>query len=882
MRRPSPTDSPITWKRALGWLALVAGLLTGADLTERFLLYDQAKKDKGSLARFVRRPVKDSALALLHALPNGIEAPASAAGEPVPVFDFYLKPEDEAYLRERITRVQLLSTHDEITKAEVSARLAVEGQDYDVRIKLRGRQYYHVVPPRPSLRVDLRHGRSYRGSSLFNLIDPFDKTGDQVFLWESLEHGLIGWDTTMGILAMRGEPLAVVQYVEQPRIATGDRAGRPEGMFFRGSGEPYSQGADPERCGQVVERVVRWLGDTSGTISWAELAELFDVERLRWFTALTEFSGDGHGFADFNMKGFCDPVSLKAEMLIWDTRFGDWSALAGSQFAEMGTQLLRCDRFRLLHDRALYVLASERLEPMLARAEEFFARYGELLAQDPFALFPRGGPDGGFMGGRSEKLRATLQENARAIRAALTGTQLAWHLDRAARTLELATDERGSKELVALELTRGGETTRFALPEPVAVPGRYRERRPVRVVPLPADVPLDAVRGVLARNVCGGAEVRGLESAQPLAGERVSWEHEPPRAALPELPAGVRADPAAAEVRFGPGLVRLAAPLALPRGWRVRFEPATELVLARDVFVEIRGDLVMAGTAETPILVRGEEGAPWGAFAVLGERMAPLRVELAHTTFRGGGGSNAGAVRCTGSVALYFADLAMEHVTVEQNTSEDAINPKFCTVRARDCLYRDGRSDAVDYDFCSGTDLGTRVERFGNDGIDVSGSTLRIEGAVIRDVGDKGLSVGEASRPEYVDVTVIGAHTGVAVKDRSDARFERLTIVRADTAVALYVKKSSFGPSQALFRDLLVLDSDAMLVLDQGCEALFEGARRLGTDSMHSFAGVTNGVTSGVTSAVEPHLDGLALEELLMLARRLRAQAGPPVPPAER
>ena len=40
------------------------------------------------------------------------------------------------------------------------------------------------------------------------------------------------------------------------------------------------------------------------------------------------FVANGDKVADFNMKGFCDPVSLKAEMLIWDTRFGDWSDCA--------------------------------------------------------------------------------------------------------------------------------------------------------------------------------------------------------------------------------------------------------------------------------------------------------------------------------------------------------------------------------------------------------------------------------------------------------------------------------------------------------------------------------------------------------------------------
>src|SRR5262245_24789961 len=106
-----------------------------------------AKKDAGSLLLTARRPVKDTALALLHSVPGRVDVPPGAAE--VPVFDLYLKPEDEAQLRRSMTRVQLLSTHDELTKLEVPARLSVDGQDFDAFVKLRGRQYYHVVPPRP-------------------------------------------------------------------------------------------------------------------------------------------------------------------------------------------------------------------------------------------------------------------------------------------------------------------------------------------------------------------------------------------------------------------------------------------------------------------------------------------------------------------------------------------------------------------------------------------------------------------------------------------------------------------------------------------------------------------------------------------------------------
>ncbi|TFG94655.1 MAG: hypothetical protein E4H11_06360, partial [Myxococcales bacterium] len=438
---------------ALAWLAAIAAVLVAIDLAERFAFYEIRERDTSSFARMVRRPIKDTGMALVHGLAGDLDV--SDLPEGMPVFDFSLKPQDAEALLAHLTRVRVIGTHDEFSRTAIPARMRVDGESYDVRLKLRGRQHYHVVPPRPSLRVSLRRGRSYRGTKDFNLIEPFDKTTDQVFLWEAKEHGLISWDSTMGVLAIAGRPLAVVQYVEQVRSETGANAVRPEGTFFRGTGELYSEGMDPKRCGALIERVTGWLADPNSIVPFEPMQEVLDLERFRWFTALTEFSGDGHGFANFNMKAYCDPVSPRVEFLIWDTRFGRWESLPTSQFAEQGTQFLRGDRYRTLHDEALYTLALDRVEPMLERMRTFYAAYGALMARDPFQRFPRGGPDGGFMSARPAKLERTLRAKAEAIRATLEGEQLQWWVDPARRELLFATTDRGAKRVEALLLRSG-------------------------------------------------------------------------------------------------------------------------------------------------------------------------------------------------------------------------------------------------------------------------------------------------------------------------------------------------------------------------------------------------------------------------------------------
>jgi hypothetical protein len=865
---PMPRKPGVRPLHALAWLAAIATVLVAIDLAERFAFYEVRERDTSSFARMVRRPIKDSGMALLHGVAGELDVANLPEG--MPIFDFTLKPQDAKALQAHLTRVRVIGTHDEFTRTAVPARMRVEGVSYDVNLKLRGRQHYHVVPPRPSLRVSLRRGRSYRGTRDFNLIEPFDKTTDQIFLWEAEEHGLIAWDSMMGVLAIDGRPLSLVQFVEQVRRETGDHAVRPEGTFFRGTGELYSPGMDPKRCGELIERVTGWLADTTAVVPFEPMQEVLDLERFRWFTALTEFSGDGHGFANFNMKAYCDPVDPRVEFLIWDTRFGRWESLATSQFAEHGTQFLRSDRYRTFHDEALYTLARDRVEPMLERMRSFHAVYGAMMERDPFYRFPRGGPDGGFMSARPAKLERTLRENAEAIRTTLEGAQLQWWVDEARGELLLATSDRGAKRVDALVLRNASGDTELRLRDPVVVYGRYRDHQPVLAVRLPAGVEAQRVAGVVAANVHTGRPVLALRASERLAGERV-LPPRPQEPVLPALPAGFVADRGARRIRIGPGTARFDGVLQLPRGYAVEIAPGTTLLAGPAAVLEIHGDLSMPGTARAPIVVRGATAEPWGAFAVVGERGDPARVEASYATVFGGVGSTAGSTNFTGTVAIYFADVRLDHFSVQENGGEDGLNVKYATIHMTDNYLRGGASDAVDYDFVSGIDLRTVVEDYGNDGIDASGSKLRIEGARIRGTRDKGVSIGEASTPVIVDVQVSGAKIGCAIKDRADARIDRFTVVRSDVALALYTKKPSFGPSRATFTQLVAADVGAFAILDHGSEVRFEDAVRVGdaTPAMRSFDGVEN--------VVQPGIAALSLDKVLAAAAA-RSHARPPSP----
>ena len=90
------------------------------------------------------------------------------------------------------------------------------------------------------------------------------------------------------------------------------------------------------------------------------------------------------------------------------------------------------------------------------------------------------------------------------------------------------------------------------------------------------------------------------------------------------------------------------------------------------------------------------------------------------------------------------------------------------------------------------------------DGLDLSGSDMRIEGNTIRDCRDKGISVGERSTAVIVDNLVANCHVGIASKDDSRADIRNTGLANLEIGVALYVKKPTFGPPFTVSASLTV------------------------------------------------------------------------------
>ena len=123
----------------------------------------------------------------------------------------------------------------------------------------------------------------------------------------------------------------------------------------------------------------------------------------------------------------------------------------------------------------------------------------------------------------------------------------------------------------------------------------------------------------------------------------------------------------------------------------------------------------------------------------------------------------------------------------------------------KDSLFERNAHDGVDIDLPKdGSEI--TANRFidngggggeGGDALDISWSTLRVSRNMIKGCTDKGISVGESSRPVIVDTTIEDCPVGIAVKDSSDALILNTVLRRVGVGVAAYQKHGFFGGARA-------------------------------------------------------------------------------------
>ena len=277
-----------------------------------------------------------------------------------------------------------------------------------------------------------------------------------------------------------------------------------------------------------------------------------------------------------------------------------------------------------------------------------------------------------------------------------------------------------------------------------------------------------------------------------------------------------------------PGIHEVTGSLVLPRGLGLDLMPGTTLRFAADQILLASGPLRFLGSREEPIVLEGIAGASWSGLVSL-ESSSPHH--WSHVEVRDAAGVDREGWILTGGVTLRAAQVRLEHVSLVGNLSEDALNLIRSSIDLDQIGIRNTPSDALDCDFCQGKITGSSFSEIGGDGIDVSGSELRIEGVRLHRVRDKAISVGEASRVSVHDASIDEVGTALASKDGSEVRFRSSEVSDVGhVAIMAFTKKPAYGPAHVDARDIRMSRVGRAALAQIGSEIILDGVEQVPED----------------------------------------------------
>lgn len=790
--------------------------------------------------------------------------------------------------QEALERGILIQGTDDFVKGDIR----LDGRTVPIKLRLKGDWNDHLAGRKWSFRVRVRGGDQLFGMRRFSLQNPntrgfqaellyFHVLNDYAVMTPrySFANVTLNGDA-MGLMAVeeffakellehrRRREGVIVRYDESLAWSAQD-AITGEAVGWGGAFDSYRNAAvdgigsagiaeSPALLRQyrVAEGLLRGFAERRLTAS-----EVFDVDQLGAFLAVSDYFGAWHAVAWHNLRFYLNPVSLKLEPIGFDAtlqdRFDDDRSVMNDE--PVVADMLRDPRIWARYAAVLAELRERTTDGSLAaELREVEAQYLPIL-QTEFRMlgqFPLG-----YLGPRVDALTERAQRVARA--------------DDDSHLRFVDPREREQYPVLAHFGLLAGPPAELridsAVPKAVTVtavdwvnPAGTRVAAVADgMLPLtlsPRGIGADPETRLLALLAAPNADGARLEIRAGLTGR--DWTNtytaDEIFPALDEVPLPrvnlaalrkleyVELNEATGSARLRAGSWVVERTLVLPSGWSLQAGPGTQLTFAADAGLLVSGTVSLVGTAADPVRLGARPAGTWLGLVVMN---APGRSRLEHVVVSDTSSVATADWVLTGGANFYYSDVDIVQSEFLESAGEDALNIIHSDFALVDSLIAGTASDAFDADFARGRVSGSTFRDIGRagggDAIDVSGSEVEVVGVTFVDVSDKALSVGERSSMAARELEFTNVGTGAAAKDGSRLELSAARIAGASFAgLTAYIKKPEYGPAKISAQDVTmsavataalaqtdsVIELDGALVptQDVDVDALYETIMRPG------------------------------------------------------
>ena len=239
-----------------------------------------------------------------------------------------------------------------------------------------------------------------------------------------------------------------------------------------------------------------------------------------------------------------------------------------------------------------------------------------------------------------------------------------------------------------------------------------------------------------------------------------------------------------------PGSWKIDQSLVIPKGYMVIGKEGTQLNLLNSAKILSYSPIKLIGSEENAIVIGSSNSTGQGIIVMDSSQKSILK----YVSFDNLSNPSQSGWQLSGAVTFYNSSVDMQHCRFFNNNSEDALNLIHSEFTINETLFIKTSFDAIDVDFSKGEITNCSFVNCGNDAIDFSGSIVEMQNIFVKGIGDKALSVGENSWVKVEQIDIKNAKIAAVSKDLSTTIIELMKISDCEIGLAVYQKKSEFGP----------------------------------------------------------------------------------------
>lgn len=691
----------------------------------------------------------------------------------------------------------------------VDARVTADGNEMDGKVRLKGDWVDHLKGNKWSFRVDLKDEYALWGMTTFNLQRPETRGFLNEWLYHKLleEQDILSPRYTFVLISLNNEILGFYACEEHFMKELVESRSRREGPILKFTEDRFWDGIarqfdslgisnfvfpDDKKTGLEVASIrpfkEKKYTEEGSTLQdhyhrgaylmylykngLAKPSDIFDVVLLGKYLAIVDITGAYHNLTWHNQRWYYNPLSDKLEPIGYDGFTGKTPMLhPGSLLSSDEVYFDRTDSYepyrQFFYDEKVVSVYLQTLDSLTksARIDQIFDRYGaematyESIFSEEYFYFAF---DSSWFKNHNTAIRLSLPafENS-SLLATLDGNILSLRNIHKFPLVVKIPDPNGQ------------------IRSEVVFPDHNHQN--VKEVTLAWPIK------ELAYSVLG-FDKDYLVSVDPLGHSRLVSDS--------VSFAGNHFDHASAVVNGQEVFIRsgkITESLRIPSGYRVHITEGSNIDLLDHSYILSESPVFINGTSEAPVYIHSSDRT--GAIMV---RKTDVESTLKHTLFRDLARINDKGFSLTGGVTFYEADLKVYDCSFKNSQEEDALNIVRSRFTLADVVFDSTAFDAFDADFCVGEINGGHFQNTGNDAIDFSGSIVNIRDVHMYNIGDKGISVGEASDVHLYSGWVNGAVIGVASKDLSNLEIDFISLANVGTGFTVFQKKSTFGPAEII------------------------------------------------------------------------------------